>query len=345
MMKKVYFFYALIPLFSACDNSSQQKLGSRQDTIPVSVQSIEKADSNHAIESSGLFTTDDETVLSFKTGGTIEQLHVKEGDRIKKGQLLAQINPIELLAGYEQAKLSNEKARRDYERVSSLYRDSVATLEQMQNAETAYHVSQQQLKSAQYNRDQTRIIASNDGFVLSRFANVGQVVGPGSPIMQVNSAGNNGWLLKVGLSDRQWAQVNVGDSAEVYAEVLKKAMPATIHRKSEAIDPNSGTFTVTLKLNATGTMPIASGMFGKASIYTNSDHQSWSIPYSAVLDASDNKAFVFITNDNKVARRIPIVVGELQSNQVIVIEGLEDVRSLIVSGSAYLTDGSPIRIK
>ena len=72
------------------------------------------------IQTSGLFTTDDETYLAFKTGGIIEKIYVKEGDAIRKGQLLATLNLTEIEAQVAQARLSFEKAKRDF-RASKIY--------------------------------------------------------------------------------------------------------------------------------------------------------------------------------------------------------------------------------
>ncbi|WP_185263942.1 efflux RND transporter periplasmic adaptor subunit, partial [Elizabethkingia anophelis] len=123
-----------------------------QDTIPVKLMPINIGAGDSGIEATGVFTTDDETVLSFKNGGVISKITVKEGDAVRKGQLLASVLSSEVDAKAGQAKLAVEKARRDFERASKLYRDSVATLEQMQNAKTALDVAQQDLKSVSFNQ-------------------------------------------------------------------------------------------------------------------------------------------------------------------------------------------------
>src|SRR4030095_8365365 len=102
--------------------------------IPVKVLPVKEYNTLEKIPVSGQFTTDDEVMMSFKTTGIINKIFVKEGDAIKKGQLLATLNLTEIDASLQQAQLAYEKAGRDLQRLNNLFNDSVATLEQVQNA-------------------------------------------------------------------------------------------------------------------------------------------------------------------------------------------------------------------
>ncbi len=182
-------------LLLSCGNNPSQNEVVREDIIPVKLQELEQGSDGLAVHASGMFTTDDETILSFKTGGVINRVFVKEGDAVKAGQLLATLNLTEVNAGTQQAVLAKEKAERDYQRAYKLYKDSVATLEQMQNAKTALEVANQQVRAASFNRNYSEIRATVAGFVLQRFVNEGQVVGPGTPVLQINGAGEGQWLV------------------------------------------------------------------------------------------------------------------------------------------------------
>jgi multidrug efflux pump subunit AcrA (membrane-fusion protein) len=102
-----------------------------EEIIPVELMQLQQDSIHQSIFAAGQFTTDDETNLAFKTGGVVNRVLVKEGDAITKGQLLATLNMTEVNAMAEQASLALQKAQRDYERASNLYKDSVATLERM----------------------------------------------------------------------------------------------------------------------------------------------------------------------------------------------------------------------
>ena len=92
-------------------------------------------------------------------------------------------------------------------------------------------------------------------------------------------------------------------------------------------------------------------MFGNG-VITAGEHQAaeksgtetWSVPYEALLDGDGSSGFVFVTNDNKTAQKVKVVIAGVEKDHVIISRGLEKSKLLIVSGSAYLTDNSPIQI-
>lgn len=338
-------FTAAIITGSCHSKKNAETQRTAQDTIPVKVMSLEKADSRQSIYASGQFTTDDETSLGFKNGGVINRIFVKEGDAVTRGQLIATLQLAEINAQAEQATLGMQKAERDYNRASSLYKDSVATLEQMQNAKTALDVARQQVNAVKFNQSYSEIKAPGNGYVLRKFANEGQVVGPGTPVVMVNGGRQGNWLLKAGVSDRQWAAIQIGDKATITTDALPgQQISATVSKKSEGVDPTSGTFIIQLQLAQKPTA-VASGLFGKATIIPSHTVSAWAIPYDALLDGDQNQGYVFITNDNKTAQKIKVSLGGIENNKVLVTGGLDSVKALIISGNAYLNHNSPITIQ
>lgn len=332
--------------FSACNHPEKNTAAIvSQDTIPVKVLPLAAEDLSRAIATSGQFTTNDETMLSFKNGGVINRIYVNEGDAVSKGQLLAAVNPTEISAQVAQINLSYQKAERDYDRASKLYKDSVATLEQMQNAKTAFEVAKQQLSAARFNQNYAEIRATRNGYVLKKLTSEGQMVGPGTPILQVNGAKQHGWILKVGLSDQQWAVLKLNDGASVTTDALpQQTLPARVTRKSEGIDPQSGTFSVELTLADAHIKGLATGLFGKATIVPTGVNKGYTIPYDALLDGGENEGYVFITNDRATVQKVKVQLGAIQQDKISIISGLKNARAIVVSGSAYLTNGSKIKI-
>ena len=104
---------AILLGISSCQEPKVETTSVVNDTIPVKVISISEEMMQVPIEVSGQFTTEDETLLSFKTGGIVQHVFVKEGDAVKKGQVLATLNMTEIQAQVQQAKIGLEKAMRD----------------------------------------------------------------------------------------------------------------------------------------------------------------------------------------------------------------------------------------
>ncbi|OYQ32983.1 hypothetical protein CHU92_10470 [Flavobacterium cyanobacteriorum] len=308
-------------------------------TEPLAMQTLDKE-----IIVSGQFSTDDEVDLSFKTGGLIKNIYVKEGDYVQKGQVLAELDLTEIGSGTAQSRLAIEKATRDYNRVMALYKDSVATLEQLQNAKTLLNIAQEQNQAANFNYKYSKIYAPKNGYVLRKTANAGQLVNPGDPVIRVNGAGQASWILKAGISDRDWAAVAVGDKATLSSETLAgKNIGGTIVRKSQGIDPYSSTFFVEIGID-NKVSGLASGMFGSARIAASNKTKAFVVPYEALMDANAKTGFVFVTNDGKTAIKVPVVIDRITNEKVIIASGLEGYKYLIVTGNAYLTDKSSIKV-
>ena len=336
-------------LLQACGSaeSSPPVIPVANTPIPVAVVALQQQEADQPIIVSGQFTTDDETQLSFKTGGVISRILVKEGDFVRKGQLLATLDLTEIKVGVMQAELGLEKANRDFIRAENLYKDSVATLEQYQNAQTALSIAQQQLKAAQFNLGFSEIRAVSDGFVLKKSANEGQVVSPGTVILQTNGAGKGArWVFKAGVSDKEWARLQEGDKATITTDAVPdKVIEATLIRKAEGANPQTGAFSLELEVGDAKGHLLASGLFGTATLSPAQKSKVWNIPHEALLDGNANKGWVFVTSDNKTAKKVPVTVASLDNQWVYISSGLEDAKALITKGSAYLSHNSAITVQ
>ena len=337
---------------TSCSARTEPLRKKESTAIPVKVLPVIQYNGLERIPVSGQFTTDDEVMMSFKTTGIINKIFVKEGDAVKKGQLLATLNLTEIDASMQQAQLAFEKATRDLQRLNNLYNDSVATLEQVQNAKTTRDLTAQQLNTARFNRQYSEIRAEANGFVLRKLANEGQLVNSGNAVLQTNGAGSGKWILRAGITDNQWKAVKTGDRAEVMiASHDGQTLTGKLTRKSESVDPSNGLFSIDITLGGNQSGKIAAGMFGTGVIVTGnhqtvdkSGSETWSVPYEALMDGDGSSGFVFVTNDSKTAEKTKVVIAGVEKDHVIISQGLEKSKLLIVSGSAYLTDKSPIQI-
>ena len=347
-MKKRYSFLPVISLLFllGCSSSTPTETSTPQtgQAIPVSLLPLNASPMSTAVTASGTFSTKDETLLSFKLGGIVAKVLVEEGDAVRSGQVVAILDLTEIQAGVRQSKLAYEKALRDHQRATRLYTDSVATLEQFENSKTALDVAEQQLSAANFNLAQSQIRATTSGFVLKKFVNPGQLVASGTPILQTNGAASGTWILKVTLSDQHWSSIQIGDPAKINPAASANWIPAKVTQKSQSADPITGTYWVEITPESTKDISLASGMFGKARIRPTQEAQGWEIPFESVLDANGASGFVFVVDGQK-AKKVSVQLGKITPTAIQVVSGLENYTSLIVSGSAYLTDGSTIQVK
>jgi RND family efflux transporter MFP subunit len=319
--------------------------GLSAETIAVKTAPVKSNDAPAVTTATGLITTVNEARYAFKIGGVVEKIYVSEGQFFKKGQLLATLKLTEIDAQLSQASLAYQKAKRDYTRAENLYKDSVATLEQLQNAKTGVDIAGKTVDAVAFNKKFAYIYAEANGFVTKKISNEGEVVAAGSPVFAINeSSGNNDWTLKLGVTDKEWATITIGQPASVTIDAFPgKTFHATVFRKSQAADQNSGSFQVELKLAMNGMLP-AIGMFAKATLRNDVQKSLLTIPYDALLEADGNAAFVFVPDGSTKVKRIPVIIESFDNGQAYIKSGLENITEVIVSNSAFLNEKSTINI-
>lgn len=335
----------LLSLTACKHKSDESEKILNTDLIPVKVIEIGSAQNAAEISATGLVTTENEADYSFKIAGIIQNIYVEEGQFFKKGKLLAILNSTEIGAGVDQANLNVEKAKRDYNRTLNLYRDSVNTLEQMQDAKTKLDLAQKSKQVVSFNAQYSKIYASTDGFVNKKIANVGEVISAGSPVLSINQTkGNGDYILKVGVTDKEWVLIELGQSATVRLDGYpEETIEASVFRKSQVSNDIDGSYQIELKLKLNKSKP-AIGMFGKARILTQHQTSSKMIPYDALIEADGNKAFVFTITPQGKVKKVPIIIEGFNNQDVYVKSGLESTKQIIVSNSAFLNEESQIKV-
>lgn len=336
---------AILVLYSCKHEDKAKKTFEVADVIPVKISAVSALTLPQKISATGLVSTENEAKYSFKIGGVISRVFVEEGQFFRKGQLLATLNATEVSAGLAQSSLNVEKAQRDYDRAANLYKDSVFTLEQLQNSKTALDIAQKAKEAVAFNEHYSKIYAAADGFVSQKIASEGEVIGPGMPVLAINETQrNNNYLLRIGVTDREWAITNLGQAAIVTLDgYADKKIDAFVFRKSQAADRTLGSFQIELKLKLKDIKP-AVGMFGKAEISTNQDENVKVIPYGSLVEADGNKAFIFTPSGANKVRKIPVTISRVDNQQVYLKEGLDGVEEIVISNSAYLNEKSTIKI-
>ncbi|HCZ36127.1 MAG TPA: hypothetical protein DHV26_09400 [Cytophagales bacterium] len=178
--------------------------------------------------------------------------------------------------------------------------------------------------------------------VLRKMANEGQVISPGTTVFQTNGSGKNKWILRTGVSDRDWAMIQQGDVATTSSDALpNKTWQGIVTKKSATVDAANGALNIEVTLNTDA--GLAAGLFGKAIITVKQKQNVWKIPYEALLDGNAQNGYVFINENNK-ARKVPVIVSGIEKDFVLISGGLQDGQQLIVSGSAYLKEGTALSL-
>jgi RND family efflux transporter MFP subunit len=305
-------------IFTSCGKENKEKSLKElaSEVVPVKTITLQNSNSLSVVNATGFIATENEAKYGFKIGGIIERISVKEGQSFKKGQLLASLKTTEIEAQLSQARMGYEKARREYSRANNLYKDSVATLEQLQNAKTGLDIAKKSVDAVAFNSKYANIYANSDGFVTKKIANEGEIVSSGSAVLAINELqSNNNWIVKLGVTDREWASILVGQKAKITIDAFPNTpFQGIVLRKSLASDQSNGSFLVEIKI-INSKAKLAVGMFAKAIIETSSKLGLSTIPYEALIEADGNTAMVFVPIKDKV-KRIPIIIERFNNEKV-----------------------------
>jgi len=297
-----------------------------------------------SIRTNGLLANEDEIRLSFKVTGVIRRLSVTEGEQVRKGQKLAEIEQAEIDAQVEQAAQAHEKARRDLERGERLYADKVISLEQLQDLRTQLAVNEAALNSAKFNWSYAAIIAPHDGTVLRRLAEERELVQAGNPIL-VLGAKDKGFVVRTGLADREIVQVKLGDEAKIRLDALPgQTLTGKVTEVSGASDAGSGMFGIEVSLDPTD-LPLKSGLVAKLTIVpsTAKAGERIYVPIGAIVEGDGRTARVFVL-DQKHARQREVEIAFIEGESVALANGLQAGEPVITDGAQYLEDGEEVTI-
>ncbi|MEZ4901371.1 MAG: efflux RND transporter periplasmic adaptor subunit [Spirosomataceae bacterium] len=340
----------LVISMAACstkEEGTSQKVSFSDETItPVQLAKVERVVRSEEIVASGLVASSEEARLSFKIGGIIQKIHVNEGQKVRKGQVLASLNMTEIDAQVSQAKYSVEKAERDFKRIQNMLKDTAATLEQMQNATTGYDVAKQNLQIAQFNRSYAQIISPMDGAIIKKMANEGELTGPGTPIFYLTSNRQSDWVVRVGVSDKDWTRLKIGDKATVLLDAYpSETFMGSVQKLAPAADPLNKLYEIEVRIHPSGKR-FASGLFAKVSLQPAQSRHYITVPVEAIVEGNGKDGFVFVLDDSrKKVKRIPIQIGFIDGDKVLITNGLENNPEVITSGSAFLTENSSVVVK
>jgi RND family efflux transporter MFP subunit len=331
-------------LFALAGCGTSEANSNSVEAVAVRTVKVEQANIAQPIRATGILSGKAESKLSFKIGGIIDRIVVSEGQSVRRGQLLATLKLAEINAQVHQAQNAFDKAGRDLSRVQNLYRDSVATLEQFQDATTGFEVSKSALEIAKFNQQYASIYAPSAGKILKRFAEATELVSSGTPILLMRSA-QDGWVVKTGLADRDVVRVAISDTARLTFDAYPSHFfSATVAEISGTASPMTGTYEVELRVEPAEGTPFLSGMIAKAEISPSKKSRVAVVPIESLIEADGLRGSVYTVSPSHAAKKVGVSVAFIYGDQAAIAAGLEGIDEVITDGAAYLSDGATIKI-
>lgn len=287
--------------------------------------------------------------MVFQESGQIVKLNVREGDRIERGQVIAELDRRVYQNQLDAAQTQYETAKIEFERAQRLIAADAIAKSIFDQRESAFNVAVTGLDNAKKALEDTRLIAPFSGIIANTYVDELDAVTPASIIATIQTAGPA--EAKVKIPARLVSQIKQIDPVETFVTLDSdgsQQMPATIVGAIGLADERSQTFEVSFQFTPLDNMTVFPGMTGVVTSKLAFNNEAGNIgkifvPMGAVLsDASGQYVWLVDTNTYKVSRR-NVVVGDLAGDTIAVNTGLRDGDIIIGAGGSYLQEGTKIR--
>lgn len=314
------------------------------DVVTVTVAPVKHEFRSQPISNSGRISHKNQIHLAFKMPGLIEAINVEEGDEVSAGDILAVLDLEEIDAQQTRAESNFKKAEADQQRYSSLYEDSLVSLQQMQDAQSAADSAKAELKIADFNKKLSVIRAPADGRVLKRFVESGEMVLSGEPVLLL--AGNKkGSVVRVGLVDQDIVRVGLGDPVTIELDAYPgRTFQGEVSEIASGTAAASGTFEVEVRIADQG-YDLRSGLIARVEITPVSGQSQFYLPIESVVRVDEDMATIFIMDESSNSvRETRVELVNLLSNEVVVRGDLKPSDQVIKLGAPYLSNGGLVSV-
>lgn len=334
---KLTILFALIGIMGCQSNQGNKTL---VEAIPVEVQKTALTTVDNTLTLSGNIDPIAMSNVGSPISGKVEKIFVKEGDFVKQGDLIVQMNDAQL----EQAKLKYQLSKLEYDRMSKLYDEHVITQQQFDNVKTMYENDK---TAYDFILSSTQIRAPLSGVVTSKYLNDGEmfILFPGqlgSPaivtIMQISKV-----KVAVAVPEDYLPFIKVGQKATLTVDPYPgKIYEGNIARMNPALNKSTRTFLVEIHV-PNPKLELRPGMLASVKLYLGKT-RTILVPNDAILKVpGSNIEYAYVINGNRAERR-EVQTGKYFNDMVSVTAGLKPNEEIVIVGQANIKDGTVVKI-
>ena len=323
-------------------------------TITVKEQAAEQV-----FKFSGLVAAVESSGLSFEVGGNVEAVHVDIGDRVKKGEVLAKLDPEPFELEVEAINAELVKARGEVKKNKAQYERHKRIYEQGAGAESYLDVAEYQYKAAKSsvnfqmarldlakrNLRKTKLLSPYKGTIAWRSVNPNEEVVAGQKVLEINASGE--MEIQLAVPETTIDRIYVGDTALITFPTLpgQTTEGRISYIGSAAVEANA--FPVKIQLSALDAK-IKPGMTAEASLTVKQEShmQGFLVPLQALLPTREaNRAYAFVYDpDTSIVVKTPVQASGMERKMAIVSEGLKEGDIIAVAGVSFLADGMEVKL-
>lgn len=333
----------------------KQFLEMRKGDLPlVKIEIVNKKKINLFLNLNGVVEPEKKVAVFSRLSAYVKKIIKEEGAFVKKNDILALLDDIEIKISYEQAKIQLKQAEislkdeaNNYKRNKELIKSDLISEKDFQTSETNYQKAKleyenklENYKNLELQLNYTKIKSPIEGYITERLIEVGARVNPNQQVFTVEDF--SPLLIKVYVPTSDIINLKKGIEAEVTTDVLKGyKFNGKIKLINPRIDVQSGTVKVTVEI-PDPSMKLKPGMFVDVKISISNKNDALIIPKKSIL-FKNNKSFVFIFKRMQVFKK-EIKTGISEEDNIEVIDGLKEGDRIVTVGIETLKDKMRVKI-
>lgn len=312
--------------------------------VPVEALLIEERPFEHFVRLSGTITSKENVLLSAESNGRVVEITAKEGDRVRKGDVIMRLESDFIEGQLQEAKAAFKLAKTTFERRARLWKDSIGSEIEYLSAETNFKASENRLKQVRAQYENTFVKAPVSGTLDAINVNEGEFVAPGAPVARVVDLSN--LELETELSESYLTAVKVGDEVEVNIPALGLSQSEKVIFTSQYINPANRSFTIKVSLN-NGNALIKPNLLAEINLKDYAKESALVVPGLAIQrDLKGDYVFLAVQSaEGTHIKKAYLELGKSFGEETEVLKGLSFGDRVVIAGYNEINDGQLVDLQ
>jgi len=313
----------------------------------VKLQKVTPEPFKHFIKIQGTIESDNNILIPPQSPGIVKKIHVEKGDRVQKGQLLAELDGAIYESTIQELKTNLELARTVFERQERLWNKKIGSEIQYLQAKTNKEGLEQKLKTVNEQYKLTKISSPISGTIDQVLIKEGEAAAAGFGAIRVVQLSD--LKIKAVLSERYISVLKVGDLVDVNIPVLNKNLKLKIDAVSQVIDPKNRTFSIEVVIPKSES-DIKPNMLAVLTINDYVNQSALTIPLD-ILQKTGEDMFLFAAkehpeypNEKWIVEKRIVKPGYYYNEVIEVLGGLNENEQVVIFGFQNLADGQTVQL-
>lgn len=324
-----------------------QALSENENQALVTIHTLQDTLFRHFIEIQGNVSTKQNVIIRPEFQGTLTRVLVKEGDQVRKGQVLARIDDGGLSSQLSQLEVQAQLARTTYERQARLWEQKIGSEIQYLQAKTNYEAAQRAVDQLKSQLAKTSVRAPFSGVIDDVITEQGSVVSLGQELFRIVNLSD--MYVKAEVPERYLSSVVPGKDVAINFPILGETMQSTVRQTGNYINPGNRAFTIEVDVPNDNDR-VKPNLTARLRINDYTNPEAILVPQSVISENALGDQYVYVANlegetdETATAERKIITTGKSQGDFIEVISGLNAGAAIIVEGARTVKDGQKVKI-